>query len=281
MSTEHTWRVNGMDLDDAGSLGWLMEGTMWRPPVGTRRRAVVVPGRHGTLSPTLPEFEEPIVRLTCRTLPTLTTHTTIAAAVDALTALVTQPAPTLTRISAGVTASARAELVSITSDDFSISLRAVTTVLFAIPGVFLSETATVGTDLAFSADLVSAEVSHLAGLTGPVGDAVVRITGPATNPAVTNPITGTGISWTGVVPAGQYLFMSAATLTARLSAASGDWLAGGTPVTATVSYPPAGGLQLWPTVSPTPTDRKALLSATATGKSAATKLAVRAGRWFL
>lgn len=138
-----------------------------------------------------------------------------------------------------------------------------------------SETSTV-----FTADLVNTAIHHLAGSTAPITDPIIRITGPCTNPTITDPTTGTGISWTGTVAASTYLYLHPDRLTARTSASDTAWLSGGTNVSSGIDYPAPGPLQLWPMVDSF-TSRTIRLSATGTGKTAATRLTVRAARSFL
>lgn len=136
------------------------------------------------------------------------------------------------------------------------------------------------TSYAFTSDLTNVAIHHLAGSTAPITDPIIRITGPCTNPTITDPTTGTGISWTGTVAASTYLYLHPDRLTARTSASDTAWLSGGTNVSSGIDYPAPGPLQLWPMVDSF-TSRTIRLSATGTGKTAATRLTVRAARSFL
>jgi len=277
MATGYTWLLNGIDLDV--ETGHLAAVTLWRPPISTRRSPVTIPGMHGSLTSGLPVFEDPQIVIGIRT--TQTTQAALEEAVNMVAALLTQPTLTVTRVSGGLTTSARAELVSADMDnDFLAGGTSAPVAVLSIPGVFFRDTAAVSTDFPFTADLVNQEVATLSGSTGPIGDAVIRITGACTNPVVTDPGTGTGISYAGTVASGQYLFMSARPLSARISSSASDWLSGGSDVSPAVSFPAAGRLQLWPVVQ-SATVRKVLLSATGTGRTGSPKLAVRGQRSYL
>lgn len=271
MATDYTWTLNGVDLDTA--TGHLASATVWRPPISVRRSATVIPGRHGSIDVGLPTFEEPIVPISVRTVQT--SQAALEAAVNSLVTLLTQPTLTLGRTSGGVTASARARLVSVDTDhDFLVGVTAAPVAQLAIPGVFFRGTLQTSDDFAFNADLLNQEVATLSGSTAPITDVVIRVTGPCSSVTITDPATATGLSWTGTLAAGQYLFLCPAPLSARISADPAAFTAGGTSVLSGVDWPATGRLQLWPVVQ-TATTRKVLLSATGTGRSAATKLAVR------
>ena len=278
MASDFSWSINGLAFATAFGPLFLTDATLWRPPVSVRRTSVVIPGQHGTISPGLPVYEEPKVTLVLRSRQA--TQTALEEAVTQAVAILTQPTITLTRVSGAVTATCVAQLESITPDDFTYAKSAKIVAVFAVPGVFLRGAVTTGTDLAFASDLTNQEITHLSGSSGPVTDAVIRITGPATSVSVTDPGTATGVSWAGTLTAGQYLYLSGKPLAARISSSNADWASGGTDVSGQVSYPASGRLQLWPVVQ-SATTRKVLLSATGAGRSAATKLCVRAGASFL
>lgn len=283
MTADYTWLLNGYDLDSVtGRLGAV---TLWRPPISVRRSPIIIPGQHGSLDLGLPVFEEPTLTIGVRSNGA--TQAALEAAVSNLVGLLAQPTLTVTRVSGGVTASAVARLTSADIDEgfqpagAGIPGQSTPVAVFALPGVFFREAAAAGADLAFTTDLTNQAVSHLAGSTAPIVDPVVRITGPATQVSVTDPGTATGISWAGTLAAGQYLFLGPKPLSGRISSTSSAWTSGGTDVSPAVSYPAAGRLQLWPVVGATIDDRRILISASGTGRTAATKLAIRAGRSFL
>lgn len=278
MASDFGWAVNGIPFETAFGPLFLTDATLWRPPVEVRRTAITIPGQHGSVSPGLPVYGEPKLPIVLRSIQA--SQAALEEAVNQAITILTGPNITLSRTSGTRTTSAVAQLESLTPEDFTYRKMARITAVYAIPGVFFREAAALSTDNVFSSDLVNVEIATLSASTAPIPDAVVRITGPCVNPSVTDPWTGTGISWAGTVAAGQYLFLCPRPLSARLSSSSGDWLSGGTSVVGAVSWPATGRLQLWPVVQ-SATTRKVLLSATGTSKTAATKLCVRAGASYL
>lgn len=278
VETDVTWKINGLDLDTALG-GYLTSVTAWQSPVTVRRTPIVIPGVHGTKTRSAVVLDEAQVVIQIA-WDEVTSQADLQERVSHATALLTQPTITLTRISGGLETSAAAELVSIAPDDFVPGRGAKLLAIFAIGGVFFRGPTVTSAEIPFATDLINAELTDLAGSTGQILDAVARVTGPRTNPYLTDPTTGTGLQWTGTVPAGQYLFMSAKPLSARLSANQTDWVSGGTDVSAALSWPAAGRLLLSPVVQ-SGTVRKVLISATGAAGSAASKLTIRAARSFL
>ena len=237
--------LNGLDLEPYGVQ---QRGTLWRAPISTRRHPVAIPGLHGTLAAQRPPvFGEPSVvwRLWHEGLsPADLEHV-----VNLVVAALAQPSLTLTRslLVGGVRVehSAPAELVSVDWGAFIAKSHAEATIMFAVPGVFFRDgnttpwTALVGSGL-------TATIPHLSDSTGPIPDAIIRFTGPITNPSITDTNSGTSLSWTGTVAAGEYLFLDASRLTARKAGADA-WLSGGTLV-GSVDYGGDGPLQLWPAI---------------------------------
>lgn len=284
MSADLTWLLNGIDLDQAS--GRLAAVSLWRPPLSVRRSPITIPGAHGSLDPGLPVFEEPTVTIGVSS-GGHATQAALEAAVNNVVGLLAQPTLTLTRVSGGITTSAPVKLVSADLDDGFLPAaggtpgRAVPVAVLAIPSVFLRETVSTGDELAFNTDLTNQQITHLAGSTGPIVDPIIRIQGPCAAVTVTDPGTGTGLSWAGTLAAGQYLFLCPRPLSARISSTATAWTTGGTSELANVGWPAAGRLQLWPVVAGSITDRRVLVTATGAGRTAATKLTVRAGRSFL
>ena len=275
------WSINGIELPSTRGELFATEATVWRTPsIAPVRRALTVAGQHGSLEFGSPVFAEPTVTLVARFR--YRTLVELEQAVGWFNSLITSPTVTLTRTSGEMVMSAGARLVSVAHDDFVWSREFVTakvTVVYAIPGVFFSEAAVASADLAFTANIFNAEVVNLSGSTAPIVGSILRVTAPATQVTVIDPLSGTGISWAGTtLTAGLYLFMDTGDLTARISANANDWLVGGTDVTSGLDYPASGPLQLWPIADATIGAQKIRLSATGSGKSAATKLAVRAGK---
>jgi hypothetical protein len=278
MASDFSWTVNGVPFETAFGNLFLTDATVWRPPVTVRDVSIVIPGQHGALAPGLPVYEEPTVTLTLRSRQA--SQAALEEAVNQATAILAAPTLTLSRVSGALATSAVAKLKSISQDDFTYARTARITAQYRVPGVFFRTAVWTSSAIVFASALTNVEMAGLSGSTGPVVDAVVRVGGPCTNPYVTDPTTGTGISYTGTVAAGQYLYLSARPLSGRLSSSDSAWASGGTDVSGLVSFPAAGRLQLWPVVQ-TATTRKVLISASGSGMTAATTLAVRAQGSYL
>lgn len=273
-----SWSINGLTVADALGLHLLRE-TTWALNVTARQSPIEIPGEHGSVQVGLPTYESGTVTMSA--IAVASSEAAVEAAIAQFKALCGSPSLVLTRTSGGVTATAAARLVSVAPADWAPGAWSVRIVaIFAIPGVFLRGPVWTSSDIAAMWDLSAAELTGLSTSTAPIGDAIMRITGPCTNPYVSDPSTGTGLSCIGTVVAGQYLFMSARPLSARLSSSSADWLSGGTDVSAALTYPGAGRLQLWPVVQ-TATTRKVQISMTGSGRTSATKLAVRGQAAYL
>lgn len=292
MSTDFTYLVNGIDLDTTPGSPFLTIETSWRTPVTARRNPLVVPGRHGNIArQTLPEFDESQFSIAVR-VTDAASQSALESMVAKLMLLVTQPNTVVTRISGNLTTSAPAEFISSNDKDFLVGRTDTLIMLMAIPGVFWRQPASVGTPLAFSANLTGALLPHLQGSSAPITDAIIRLKGPHTGAfSITDVATGTGLSQSPVsLSDSQYLYMDAGRLRSWFSASASAWAGGGTDASATLDYPGPGPLQLWPVVEPAVGDAsfaaasepRVRISATGgSGRTGDTSLAVYAGRSFL
>ncbi len=235
-----SWALNGTDL---ANLGAVVRGTVLYPSLSPRRSVLSVPSAHGSI-PTgrLPVHEE--TRVIIRMVLSASSMASLRDSSTELQALLMQPTLTLTRTIAGVVTSAPVELTSAAPGDLWPSSQE-WTLEFAVPGAWFRSASATSTS-ALASPLTSWTVAHLAGSTAPVGDALVRFTGPVTNPSVACLTSGTGLSWAGTVAAGSYLYLDAGKLTARTSAVNWHWTTGGTLASHLLDYPAAGRLQLWP-----------------------------------
>jgi hypothetical protein len=273
-----SWSINGLAVSDALGLHLLRE-TTWALNVTVRQSPIEIPGEHGSIQVGLPTYESGTVTMSA--LAVASSEAAVESAIAQFKALCGSPSLVLTRTSGDVVSTAAARLVSVTPADWAPGAWSVRIVaIFAIPGVFLRGPVWTSSDIAAMGDLSAAELTGLSTSTAPIGDVTMRITGPCANPYVSDPSTGTGLSYIDTVGAGRYLFMSARPLSARLSSSSADWLSGGTDVSAALTYPGAGRLQLWPVVQ-TATTRKVQVSMTGSGRTSATKLAVRGQAAYL
>lgn len=271
------WLVNGLDLE-AALGGSVQSAGMWRPPISTQQTLVKTAGEHGSVAMGLPVYESPT--LSIELLLRASSQADLEAKVAQIHAVLGAPNLTVTRIYKSGPLSARAVLATVGHSDFVFGSLTRVLVSLSIPGVFLRDAVWTSGDIAAQTDVTAAELTGLSGSTAPIGDAVLRVTGPCTNPYISDPTSGTGLQWVGTVAAGQYLFMSARPLNARLSSTSTDWASGGTDVSAALTYPAAGRLQLWPAVQDA-TTRKVLISMTGSGRTIATELTVRGQGAFL
>lgn len=78
----------------------------------------------------------------------------------------------------------------------------------------------------------------------PIVDALVRVPASATSVSVTDPMTNTGVSWSGT-RSKPWLYLDASNLRAWESDSASAW-SGGTDKTNGIDYPANGPLQLWP-----------------------------------
>lgn len=273
-----TYLINGVALETATDSVALVEGTMWRPDISVDRSPVSVPGRHGTIESGLPVYGEGKLTLVID-LQAADSPTTLEQTANVVTALLAQPSLTVTRVSGGITATTAARLESVSQSGFLWGRSCIFTAVLALPGVFLREAPQVSAPLSLAGGIDTLAVAHLAGSSAPIGDAVARFTGPLTNASVWCTNSATGLWWAGLLPAGQYLYLSAS-LRAWRSASASQWTSGGTDVSAGVSYPPGGPLQLCPRVTSL-AGSVVEVGASAVGFAATTAAVLRAGRSFL
>lgn len=269
-----SWSITGVDLGR-----WVVEqATVRRAGVTVRRTSVQVPGRHGVIPAGMVEYDEPTVAMTlgCHGL----TEADVEASVWGLHGVLGGPGSlALTRTVGGLVTTAHARLVSVAHEHVGAGYdRAVA--LLAVPGVFWRGEPIASVPAPASGGRI--ELPALAGSTAPVADAVVQVAGPLTSVQVACPVSGTGLSWAGSLPAGSYLYLDAAGVTARVSPSASAWETGGAPASSGLDYPAAGVLSLWPAMhAGDPADRRVHVTVTGAGHTAATTVAVRARPAYL
>lgn len=269
------WSLSGVD-----TARWnIRKGSSWRAPVQMRNQSLEIPGVHGVVPVGLPVFEVPQVslRLKCGT----GSQDTVESVTNELMSLLTSPGLTLGRDSGGIVTSAVPRVLSIRDEEFIWNHSARFVALLDIPGVFFrAASIDVGPTV-----VASGNTYTLAGLgvgTAPITDSVLRFLGPLTSVTVIDPVSGTGLTWTGTVAAANYLYLHPSTMKARTSASSSAWASGGTDVSGTLSRPGTGSLQIWPRMAASdPAVRQARLTVTGTGFTGATALTVRAQPAYL
>lgn len=279
------WSINGFDLDTLGDDPFgvqnsrLLVETSWRPNVSARRAPLTLPGQHGSVDTGLPIYDEPTLTLKVGALANRD-EVRLEQVVQALLTVLTQPTLAVTRLSGGVSMSATARLVTVDVGDHSVGEFAALTAVLAIPGVFFSETATVSPVTSLAASVANVPIAHLAGSTAPVRAMVARVRGPLTGITISNPVSGTSITWSGTVSSSQYLFIEPFRLLARLSTDPNSWWSG-TSATPGLSYDPGAILALWPKVGTNLFERSVEFSAAVAGNGATTAIAWLAGRSWL
>ncbi|TMR91460.1 hypothetical protein [Nonomuraea basaltis] len=286
-----TYLLDGVALDHPAGCWKLKKGTKRRPLPGLRQVQVKVPGRAGEL---------PIVGLDheTTTMPLVLTvygRTPSGAAggyeqmehnLEALTALlgVKHRLMTLTFIAGTVVRQADVILDGISEPEINTdAAMARLTAVMRIPGVYWRDE--IETTWQGSANAADQPVSTLAGSTGPIIDALVRFTGPAVNPALTDVATAGTVSRSSGLLAGERLLIDCGQMRARL-VTSDTWdTAAGTDVTGQIAATGPGSAFRWLHLTPAvgvldPFSRVVLVTTTATSAAAASKIEVRARRSY-
>ena len=266
------WRLNGVDLHNP-SRGWsLQAGTVWRAPVTPRLSRVELPGRSGEVTTGPPGYVLEAPLLTFEWLVTAVDVWALDRTLDDLTVLLTSTPLRVTRLNTGGAFDrhdtfADARLVSISERDTvrvgagSASLRMVAQL--RIPGVAFRGPVTESALAANGRTLLAG----LAGSTAPIPDAVVRVAGPATYASVTDEATGTSITWTGSLAAGEYAYLDAGRLLLHKTTSPGAWgvLGADSPE---LDYSVAGPLRVTPRVPSYTTERTVAVVSALTGSGA-------------
>lgn len=289
--TYPTYTVDGVPLD---ATGWyLTRETRRRALPGVRAVSVKVPGRAGELPITGLDVDTTTLTLglwvTCRRpdgsegdLPDLEAN------LEALYGLFGVrhrmldvrhlPAP-------GVERQADATVLAAADPQVNVALRHATLqVVLTIPGVFWRDV----TAFTWVGALPGQRqvVTHLAGSTAPITDAVIRITGPATNPRVTDEATGGTVRFTGAVAAGRRLLIDCGRLRASLVDEDTWDLDAGSDVTGQVDSTGPGSAHRWLHLTPTmsggdPYSRTVTVTTAATATTSASGVEIRARRAYL
>ncbi len=287
-----TYSLDGVALDHPAGCWRLKQGTRRRPLPGVRSVEVVVPGRAGEL---------PIVGLD-RATTTLALEFGVTAAttagadggfeqleanLEALSALLGVQHRLMTlRYEAGSLVRV-AEVTIPTVSEPEIwpgANRARLTAICRIPGVYWRDE----TEATWAGLLPGASqaATPFAGSTGPIVDALLRVTGPATNPSVTDVATGGKVSYTGTVSAGNRLLIDCGSLKAAIVTTDTWDLTTGSDVTGNIGATGPGSAFRWLHLTPAvavgdPFSRVVLVTSAATATTGASGLQVRARRAYL
>ncbi|GAA1769900.1 hypothetical protein [Nonomuraea bangladeshensis] len=287
-----TYFLDGVPLDHPAGCWRLKKGTKRRPLPGVRSVALSVPGRAGDLPVLGLDHEATALGLA------LTVYSSTPSGADggaeqmehnleALGALLGTRhrlmtlkwvTGTIVRV-AGVTVEAVSE-----PEYFPGAALAKLTAVVKVPGVYWRDEA----DSTWAGTLPGAGqiVTPLAGSTGPIVDALLRVTGPAVQPSVRDVATGGTVAYTGTVQAGEHLLIDCGTLTAAVVATDTWDQAGGTDVTGQIQATGPGSAFRWLHLTPAmavgdPHSRAVLVDATALGTSGASALMIRGRRSYL
>ncbi|WP_433235547.1 hypothetical protein ACQPYK_25530 [Streptosporangium sp. CA-135522] len=287
-----TYVLDGVPLDHPSGCWRLKKGTKRRPLPGARSVSVAVPGRAGDLPIMGLDHEATSFGLALTVYSrTPDGHNggfeQLEANMEALGALLgvrhrlitcKWVAGSIIRV-AGVTI----EAVSEPEVNVGAALARLTAVV-KVPGVYWRDEA----DSTWTGTLPGAEqiVTPLAGSTGPIVDALLRVTGPAVNPSVTDVATGGTVAYAGTVPAGQHLLIDCGRLQAA-TVTTDTWdLSTGSDVTGKVNATGPGSAFRWLHLTPAmalgdPHSRAVLVSAAASSTTGASALKIRARRSYL
>ncbi|WP_345486071.1 hypothetical protein, partial [Planotetraspora phitsanulokensis] len=162
--------------------------------------------------------------------------------------------------------------------------RAKVVAIVEVPGVLWRDAAV--TTWAGSPNSLGQTVTTLTGSTGPITDALIRITGPAGSPQVGDVATGGWVLRSGSVAAGQRLLFDCKQMRAALVTTDTWDVDNGTAVTGQVDAIGPGSafrwLHLTPTIAPgDPFTRTVKVSSAATGTNGSSLLEIRAARSYL
>lgn len=80
----------------------------------------------------------------------------------------------------------------------------------------------------------------------PITDMIIRCPKGVTSVSVSDPVTGTGITWQGTANSSAYTYVDAGNARAWQAASDGQWSPADTDVTGGLDYPANGMLQCWP-----------------------------------
>lgn len=255
--------INGVPLDGGNCV--IEQGSDWLSPISPVVDVVTVPGVHGIMVPPMP----PVVGQRTLTLKIGCAGTDGWAQTRRLLRLLTMPRLRLTRrIPDCPDRCADVVLTSLTADDTTVERytrytatlsmtspfwRAAEPTLSAVPdgGVLMNAAAHPGPFTMWLGEPNnSVSVLDTGGCAdgyasdAPVDDMIIRVPKGVDSMTLTDPTSGTGVSWSGTATSG-YLYVDPQRLRAWTAGGTGAW-SGGADVTAGLDYMAAGPLQIWP-----------------------------------
>ncbi|GAA1015906.1 hypothetical protein Aple_010800 [Acrocarpospora pleiomorpha] len=293
-----TYSVDGIPLDHPNGLWTLQQGTGRRPFPGARGVEIPLAGRAG---------EIPVAGDTIEPLETTTLGFTFLVRgrapwggagneedlehnLEALAAVLSPHGRLVDlrhHIGGDMIRQTDAKFISSSEPELLAGANAArVTMLARIPGVYWRDVPELThTWSAGLLDETARAIPALSGCTAPIPDAVLRVKGPATNPALSDTASGGTVAYTGTISSGQFLLLDCAALTATRVTTDTWSPTGGTDVTGNVDATGPGSAYRWLHLTPRihaadPLSRLIQVSGTATGTSDASGLAVRARRSF-
>lgn len=276
-----TYAVNGVALDDADGRWSLMKGSSIAPAVSAEQMTVKVPGIDGLLPVASEARQAP--PLTFRIKVQGTTDATLR---DRLLALLMTIAPsrgsvTLARSIDGVLTYTAAKMESISEPEYAPARSAATvTVTYRLPQVYWRQDADDWTQAGITSG-TGYTIGTLADTSAPIYDARILVTGPITNPKVTDTVSGEWALLTATIASGEAVLLDCKNWLAYRGSSTLD--AGDTGATGLLTT--SGGPYMLPLapemVSGNPANRRIRLSVTGSGFTSATALSVRAAKAFL
>lgn len=256
--------INGVPLDGDNCV--IEYGSDWLSPISPVVDVVTVPGVHGITVPPVP----PVVGQRTLTLKIGCAGSRGWVETRRVLRLLTMPRLTLTRRMPGqlMDRCASVVLTSLTADDTTVGRytrytatlsmtspfwRAAEPTLIAIPddGVLVDTSAVPGPYTMWLGE-PNNSVSVLAPdgypdgymSDAPIDDMIIRVPKGVDAMTLTDPTSGTGISWSGTATSG-YLYVDPQHLRAWTTGGATAW-GDGADVTAGLDYPASGPLQIWP-----------------------------------
>lgn len=259
--------INGVPLDGDNCV--IEYGSDWLSPISPVVDVVTVPGVHGIAVPPVP----PVIGQRTLTMKIGCAGTAGWEETRRVLRLLTMPRLTLTRRVPDQLMDRCADVVltSLTADDTTVGRytrytavfsmtspfwRAPDPTLTALPddGVLLDASAIPGPATLWEGE-PNNSVSVLAPdgypdgyqSDAPIDDMIIRVPKGVDSVSVTDPVSGTGISWSGTATSG-YLYVDPQHLRAWTAGGATAW-GDGADVTAGLDYPASGPLQIWPDAS--------------------------------
>ncbi|WP_433426361.1 hypothetical protein ACQP1V_42750 (plasmid) [Microtetraspora malaysiensis] len=284
--------LDGVPLTHPAGCWRAKVGTQRRPVPGARAVKVTVPGRHGDLPVVGLDLESTMFGIKVAVYGVTPSgedggYEQMEHNLEALGALfgVRHRLMTLKYVAGSIVRVADVTITSAVEPDINVGAAiARFTVPVEVPGVLWRDE--LPSTWSGSANAADQAVTTLAGSTGPITDALLRLTGPAVNPAVTDVATGLTVFRPGGLLAGERLLIDCGQMRAA-KVTTDTWdLDAGSDVTGEVDATGPGSAWRWLHLTPAvavgdPWSRPVLVASSATSTDTSSKLEIRARRAFL